>query len=92
MDDEKKLDDTKLPPISDFFDTLNNSPCTRDRYIKAHRAWEEFNCTKMSDYMLAYLQLDIFQLTDVFENFRKIAINEDEVDPLNFYGIPGWCK
>jgi len=41
-----------------------------------------------------YLKVDVYLLTDVFETFRKTAMQEDELDPANFFGIPGlsWCS
>jgi hypothetical protein len=43
--------------------------------------------------MLIYLKVDVFLLADVFETFRATAVEEDELDPANFFGIPGlsWC-
>jgi len=89
MNDISKLDAVKLPPISSFYNNLTNSPCTDSDYSKALKAWEEFKCNNMRDYMLAYLKLDVFQLADVFENFRMITLEEDGIDAVNFFGIPG---
>jgi len=43
---------------------------------------------------MVYLKVDVFLLADVFETFRKTAMQEDELDPANFFGIPGlsWCS
>ena len=52
-------------------------------------AWCLLKCCTLKDYMMAYLKLDVFLLADVFESFRKTALTEDALDPLNFYSIPG---
>jgi hypothetical protein len=60
-----------------------------DDYKKAGVAWSLLNCTSLKEYMMAYLKLDVYLLADVFEAFRKTALAEDSLDPLNFYSIPG---
>jgi len=89
MDNIEKLDATQFPPISKFYNCLSKTHCSASEYNKAQKAWHEFNCSTMRDYMLAYLKLDVHQLADVFENFRTITLNEDAIDAINFFGIPG---
>lgn len=36
-----------------------------------------------------YLKLDVYQLADVFESFRNIALEQDGLDPVNYYSVPG---
>ena len=43
----------------------------------------------MLDYMMHYLKLDVFLLADVFECFRKKSFDDDGLEPLCFYGVPG---
>ena len=38
--------------------------------------------------MTAYLKLDVFLLTDVFEAFRRVALDEDKLDPVHFVSLP----
>jgi hypothetical protein len=38
---------------------------------------------------LGYLKLDVFQLADVFESFRDMALEQDGLDPVNYYSVPG---
>jgi hypothetical protein len=33
--------------------------------------------------------MDVFQLADVFETFRELALVQDGLDPVNFVSIPG---
>jgi len=92
MNDVTKLDDRQLPPIEMFYNKLTKTACSEYDYIKAKQAWNDFQCKSLKDYMLAYLKLDVHQLADVFEAFRKLVKSDDGVDPVNFYGIPGKYK
>jgi hypothetical protein len=33
--------------------------------------------------------LDVYQLADVFEQFRQLALTQDELDPVNYVSVPG---
>ena len=63
-------------------------------YEYAQRLWRECGCKNLKDYLLLYLQLDVYLLADVFETFRQTALQEDGLEPLNFFSIPGlaWCS
>ena len=39
---------------------------------------------------VAYLRLDVYQLADVFETFRQMALMQDGLDPVNYVGLPGF--
>ena len=39
--------------------------------------------------MIVYLKMDVYQLSDVFNSFRNMALSQDGLDPLNYFGIPG---
>ena len=39
--------------------------------------------------MLEYLKLDVHQLTDVFEEFREVALKDDGLDPAHYLTAPG---
>ena len=76
------LRDTKeLPP------KWNN--ITDVEYEKAKLVWRVHGCECLQDYMQVYLKLDVFLLADVFERFRIKSMEEDGLEPLAFFGIPG---
>src|SRR5271156_3680292 len=56
-------------------------------YESALKAWHDFKCVKFEDYMLAYLKMDVLQLGDVYENFRKLTMKEDGLDAAHFIPI-----
>src|SRR3977135_4072168 len=79
-----KMKFNKLPEIEDFYDTLTQSDIEPVSYVRAQKAWDEFKCVNMGDYMLRYLEMDVRQLCDVFERFRTIAKKEDGLDGGHF--------
>ena len=88
FDELSKLDETCLPSIEKFKNDLSGEDCSADDYSHAQLAWAQFNCKTFGDYMLAYLKLDVFLLTDVFEEFRRVALKEDKLDPVHFVSLP----
>ena len=43
----------------------------------------------MREYHDLYLCTDVVLLADVFENFRKVCLNQYELDPAHYYTSPG---
>ncbi|XP_075163030.1 uncharacterized protein LOC142235654 [Haematobia irritans] len=84
-----KLDDDKLPPIEDFFNTLCDTPCSEDDYTHAQNVWSTMGCETLKDYMELYLITDVLLLTDVFENFRKLCMDIYKLDPCHYFTAPG---
>jgi hypothetical protein len=79
-----KLETTLSLPTIDVFEKA-----TPEQYKNAQKVWQDMNCKNLKDYLLLYLKIDVYLLADVFETFRVTAITEDELDPANFYTIPG---
>ena len=59
--------------------------------MAAKDAWNFFDCKTFGDYMHAYLKRDVHQLADVFETFRKVALDGDQLDPVYYFTLPGLC-
>ena len=62
---------------------------SQDDYALFCESWKSLGCNNLKEYMMTYLQLDVYLLADVFETFRQTALEEDGLDPLNYYSIPG---
>ena len=62
--------------------------CTRNKY--AQQVWDTFGCTTLGDYHDLYLRTDVLLLADVFENFRKTALSNYNLDPVHYYTLPGY--
>lgn len=90
FDSEEKLKCTSLPPREDFYDSLNIEECKEDYYEHAKLVWNKFSCKTFGDYMSLYLKQDVHQLADVFETFRNLAMEEDNLDPVHYYTLPGF--
>ena len=82
------LNETHLPEKHYFYNDLTNQHITDAEYEHAQRAWTEFGCRTLRDYTKAYLHLDIYLLADVFEEFRRVSKEEDELDPVHFISLP----
>ena len=83
-----RLNEKCLPPKEAFHDDLNNEECSEEDYRHAQIAWNQFQCESFKDYMLSYLHLDVFLLADVFEKFRQVCLQQDELDPVHFISLP----
>jgi hypothetical protein len=89
LDNEKKLNEKKIPSVDSFFDVLTNSlHITDEEYERAKKAFIQFQCNDLKDYLLRYLELDCLLLADVFENFRVTSTQRTELDPVNFITLP----
>jgi hypothetical protein len=89
FDSPARLDETCLPPIESFYDDLSKRACSPEDYAHALRAWSEFKCRTLLQYVLRYLHLDIYLLADLFEAFRQLCLREDGLDPIHFVSLPG---
>jgi ssDNA-binding Zn-finger/Zn-ribbon topoisomerase 1 len=83
-----KLGETSLPPIDKFKNDLTGAECKTEDYDHAQDAWIKFDCHTFGEYMIAYLKLDVFLLADVFQEFRRVALEEDKLDPVHFVSLP----
>ena len=88
FDSMSKLDETSLPSIDKFKNDLSGENCSLEDYSHAQLAWSQFNCQTFGDYMIAYLKLDVYLLTDIFQEFRRVALEEDKLDPVHFISLP----
>ena len=89
FDSLERLDEKNLPPKSAFYNDLKAKNLSDEDYETAKQSWELFECKTFKDYTIAYLHLDVYLLTDVFEFFRKQCLKEDGLDPVHFVSMPG---
>ena len=89
MDSPKRLEETQLPPKSEFYSKLSNSNISDEDYEHAQKVWKEFGMSTMRDYHDLYLELDVLLLADVFENFREICLKNYKLDPAWYLTAPG---
>ena len=89
FDSLERLQETSLPPRSEFTNDLTGDECSEEEYRIAQTAWLEFGCQTFGDYLMRYLEMDVRQLADVFERFRKVSLEQDGLDPVHFISLPG---
>ena len=89
FDNFGKLSSTSLPPKEAFHSILNDSEISEEDYIHAQNVWKTFNMKTMRDYHDLYLKSDVLLLSDVFENFRDVCLDNYRLDPIFYYTAPG---
>ena len=89
MDSLERLDETKLPPKEAFYSKLMEEGISNEDYEHAKKVWEVFDMKTLQDYHDLYNKTDVLLLADVFENFRKICLNNYKLDPAHYFTAPG---
>ena len=89
VDSPTKLNDTELPRKEEFYSKLNDEGISDEDYKHAVEVWNEFDCETLGDYHDVYLASDVLLLADVFENFRKMAMETYKLDPAHYCTAPG---
>ena len=80
---------TTMPPK--WIDEFTGNHISDGDYNKACTIWQQYGCANLKEYMLLYMKLDIYLLADVCEAFRKKAKLDDDLEPFNFFGLPGFA-
>ena len=85
----EKLQETSLPPKEAFYSKLNEEDILDEDYQHAQNVWTTFEMKTMRENHDLYLESDVLLLADVFENFRKVSLQNYELDPCWHYTAPG---
>ena len=89
FDSLTKMQALGLPPREAFTSSLTGEQISEADYERARRAYDLLGCRNFGEYMLAYLKRDVYQLADIFEHFRALALKDDGLDPAYYYTLPG---
>jgi hypothetical protein len=84
------LDDTCLPPKEAFYSRLSESHISDADYDFAQEVWNREGCRTFGDYHDLYLRVDVGGLHDAFETFRDLCLKYYGLDPVYYYGLPGY--
>ena len=84
-----RFSDKSLPPMSAFYNKLNESHISEADYAHAQNIWTAFQISDMGRYHNLYQLCDVLLLADVFENFRDLCLTSYHLDPAHFYTSPG---
>ncbi|XP_052779407.1 uncharacterized protein LOC128216784 [Mya arenaria] len=89
MDSFDKFDESELPSKDQFYSTIKKEHISNEDYEHARTVFQTFNMRSLGEYHDLYLKTDVVLLSDVFESFRKLCLQQYELDPCHFYTSPG---
>jgi len=89
FDSFEKLNETKLPPKEAFYSKLYNSEISDLDCEYAQKVRNHFEMKTFRKYHDLYMKLDFLLLTEVFENFRGICMDNYELDSCWYFTAPG---
>ena len=84
MTDRSKFDETRLPSIENFFNSINNEPLSDEDYRCAQQIWKFFDIKTLQQYHNHYLMSDVLLLADVFEHFPRDVLQKHGLDCLHY--------
>ena len=89
MNSWDRFNDDRLPRKEHFYSNLNMSGVSDKEYQHACKVWKEFKIKNMGEYHDLYLRTDVILLSNVFESFRNVCMDNYGLDPAHFYTAPG---
>ena len=89
MDSFEKFDEVDFPPIEKFHSILTGSTIKIQDYDFGKRVYEKTGCKNLGDYHDVYLKTDVLLLADVFSTFKKLCHEKFDLDPLQYFTLPG---
>ena len=84
LDSIDRLQETSLPPISEFYSSLTDSNISPSDYQHAQPVWSKTNCKTLKDYVNLYLNLDVALLADIYLQWRYVLLELFNLDCLYF--------
>ena len=89
MNSFERFNEEILPEQKSFYSSLTDNSISDLDYEHAKNVWRTFGCENLGDYHDVYLKSDVLLLADVFQCFRKNCLKNYELDPANYYTLPG---
>ena len=80
--------ETQLPGREHFFNDLDRTHVTEQRYAFVQEVWKAFKCVNLMDYLHVYLLADCLLLVYVFENYRVCCLSDYRLDPVHYFSSP----
>ena len=81
MNSWEKFEEKNLPPIEEFYSKLNMSGIIEEDYSHAEKVWKEFGLRNLGEYYDLYLKTDVILLSNIFEKFREVCLENYGLDP-----------
>ena len=83
----QSLDMQKLPEYNELKKPTLGS-ISEEEYQRGLNVWKLFDCKTLKDYLQVYLRTDVLLLTDVFEEFRSLCLQDYKLDPVHYVSLP----
>lgn len=103
FDDMKKFDETEIPDVKYFVSSLEhhglkfhqltetNKMKIKVKHKRAVEVFEVFGFKNLWEWHDHYMMLDVFLLNDVWQKYRKTALNTFGLDPSYYPTLPSFC-
>ena len=80
IDPPEKFKVTSLPPIKEFYSSLNKENVNEEEYQNAQEIWNSFNIKDLLEFRQLNNKIHVFLLADIMENFRDISLETYKLD------------
>ena len=87
-----RLREAQLPPKEAFQSQLSHSDMSDEDYEHAHNVWREFEIKMLGEYRDLYLKTDVVLLAELFEDFRCTCLQDDDLDPAQYFTLPSLSR
>lgn len=87
MNSPEKFKETQVPPIENFYSSLNNENVNEDEYRNDKEIWRKFKIKDLEGFTSVYNNSVL--LVNVMENFRDISLKTYKLDPAWYFTTPG---
>lgn len=89
MDSWEKFEEPCPPPKEAFRNDLNGEDISVEDYKHVQAICQAFKIRTLGEYHDFYLRVDVLQLADVWQNFRKVCMRHYGLDPSHYCTSPG---
>ena len=89
---KNNLENKELPDKKYFYNMLKLKDIDDKEYKKIKNFYKNMEFKNIREYLECYLISDITLLADVFNNFRKIVIDNLGLDPVKYISAPSLTK
>ena len=83
------LENEKLPDLELWNQGFQlKDKATAEEVSTAHSVFDELGCRNIDEYLSIYLHTDVFLLTSIFQNWRRLGFHQFGLDMANFLSLP----
>ena len=89
VDSESRFEETGLSPMEAFYSEIKKECITQPEYEHAINVFKTFGLKNLGEYHDLYLKTDVVLLCYLFEQFRKVCMEQYGLYPCHYYTSPG---